>query len=226
MKKQIPTQLPQAFSLCSSLLLWVQVAFGQQTPPAQTFLWQNSAYAFFNSTNPANECVLTSVTVQGGFNQQGQNENSASGQWMEINVQEFDVCNGIVVVDADGPATNASVTIDANLKTARLLADVPCIDEVNGVPFTAHVDITFSGSGQLFPWTGNSQDNSAPGIKIIVQATGQARNAQASGVVSVSDFPAYVFAAPYMNTPNLISGPSFEGAIQKMNSASITIIGP
>ena len=201
-------------------------AFAQSSPPATTFLWQNSAYAFFSSANPTNNCILASVGVQGGFNQQGQNGNSANAQWIEVNIELFDVCNSIVLVSADGSTTNPSVTLDPNLKTGRLVADVPCIDEFNAVPFTAHVDVTFIGAGQISPWTGNYQDNSTPGTKIIVQATGQARDAQATGTVSVADFPAYLYAAQYANSSNLIPQGSFDGALQKMNSATITVTHP
>jgi hypothetical protein len=46
--------LAQAFAASS--------APAQQTPPATTFLWQNSAYAFFISTNPINAAQYANST--------------------------------------------------------------------------------------------------------------------------------------------------------------------
>jgi hypothetical protein len=221
-----------AFLLPFSTTLYHSSTLRAARPVTNSRAWNLTATAFFSSTDPTNECVIRFVTVIADLGQQGQNAKSATVQSIVVDIFVFDVCNSTWISSSSGITTNGSVTIAPNLGSAKITATIPCIDDFQGVPLTANVDVTLTSIGQPSPFQGNYKDNSSPGTNVIVQATGIDRSAQAVGIVRIADYPSFGtgpssnYVANCVNSTNLTPQLSFDGLLEKFNSATVTITSP
>jgi hypothetical protein len=145
-----------------------------------------SANALFSSTDPSG-CITTEVFVLVSRGALGSHSkrHGASVQ-RSIRISQVDACREMQVVNAFGsvPGTGRGFELDNDLKSARFTARIPVFDEVTQRTFDIHVNLAWSGQGDLIN-TANDIHFESPGVSVVEGSEFQERIrfAQASGGV-------------------------------------------
>jgi len=143
------------------------------------------AEAVFISTDPSG-CVETFVDVFAvdGRTKFGPGQPTAESVAF-LFISEFDVCNDVQLVAADGFAilTPDQFQIDKQITAATLNATIEVFDFVSNTTFPVDVSISWVGEGPTTSVKDHFQVK-APGFKVNSRANGTFRDATASGTVS------------------------------------------
>jgi hypothetical protein len=165
----------------------------------------------FVVTNDAGRVIRTDVGVQGGFQvvrDNGRTETPSANVFINV----FDFTSNVRLLAAQGATSQQGLQIDANLKKARLKARIAAAESITNSTVPVDVDLVWSAAGSSDTYAGGYSEQ-LPGVTIAHNVNGTAREAVASGTVSIG-------------TTDYTPEPSILGFIMKNAAHDVTITRP
>jgi hypothetical protein len=142
-----------------------------------------AANASFSSVDPSG-CVETFVFVFGSNETVKDGPGSPrTGPLAVVRLSQFDFCNN-TIGEFFGITEDAAFEVSRQLDQAHLKASVPGFVDETGVEAPAVVDLTWTGTGELFSQT-DRQRVKFPGSMLTQWFKGTFRPAQVSGTVTI-----------------------------------------
>jgi hypothetical protein len=142
-----------------------------------------AANASFSSVDPSG-CVETFVFVFGAIETVKEGPGKpATGPLAVVRLSQFDFCNH-TIGEFFGFAEDATFEVSRKLDQAHLKATVPGFLDETGAEAPAVVDLTWTGTGELFSETARTRLK-FPGSMLTQWFKGTFRPAQVSGSVTV-----------------------------------------
>ena len=170
-------------ALCASLLFLFGTPAFAHAQTTQQFFKGGAAFASFQSTDSTG-CIVTQVFVTDTLDTE--HDPPGSPQYVpnfSIEVNQFNLCNGIPLISAQGVTTTFTSNIAHNLSSASLNATVGLFDFISGNTLNVTFNLNWTGTGDVQHGTVASHYN-ANGTTINTVANGAFRLGQASGTVS------------------------------------------
>lgn len=198
----------------NTTLICLAAAFGLALlPPAAraeasvSHFQDESAHAYFTGVDSTG-CIYSMVDVNAYEDRfQAPPGPPQRGSWATLYVYQYDYCQDVTVRNFYGLSelTADALTVSGGLKSARVATVLTLFDYVSGGQIQASLDLTWTGTGDLFQGGGSSHFN-GPQYGSFGRYRGSSRQAELAGTIVVGSTNIELGADGYASIQSSQSG--------------------